>query len=77
MIGFYVGSFDPFTNGHMEIVRQATKIFDTVIVGVGTNPQKHHRFDKQLRANAIQGAMIEAALAPQVSVVTYERITYG
>ena len=72
MIGFYVGSFDPFTCGHMEIVRQATKIFDTVIVGVGTNPQKHARFDKQIRTNAIQGAMIEAELTPQVRVVTYE-----
>ena len=33
-IGFYPGSFDPFTNGHLQIVTKASKCFDKVIIGV-------------------------------------------
>lgn len=40
MIGFYAGSFDPFTNGHLSIVKKASKCFEKVIVGIGVNPEK-------------------------------------
>ena len=41
MIGFYAGSFDPFTNGHLAIVEKATKCFSKVIVGIGVNTEKN------------------------------------
>ena len=34
-IGFYAGSFDPFTNGHLPVVTQSYKIFERVIIGIG------------------------------------------
>ncbi len=40
----YPGSFDPFTNGHLDIVKKATELFDEVYIVLGTNPQKKRSF---------------------------------
>jgi pantetheine-phosphate adenylyltransferase len=45
----YTGSFDPITKGHLDIIEQASKMFDHVIVGVGTNPAKKHTFSQEER----------------------------
>lgn len=50
-IGFYAGSFNPFTNGHLHVVTKASMLFDKVIVGIGVNPEKKRRFDKDLMKN--------------------------
>lgn len=42
-IAVYPGSFDPFTNGHMDVVERALTLFDRVIVAVGANPDKSGR----------------------------------
>ncbi len=39
-IAVYPGSFDPITNGHLDIVARALTVFDTVIIGVLANPRK-------------------------------------
>ena len=52
-VGFYAGSFDPFTNGHLNIVKKASKLFDKVIVGMGVNPKKNRSFDKIQMKDAI------------------------
>ena len=39
------GSFDPPTNGHIEVIRRASKVFDEVFVGVVVNPQKNPMFE--------------------------------
>jgi pantetheine-phosphate adenylyltransferase len=39
-IAVYPGSFDPFTNGHLDVVDRALAIFDKLIVGVAANPEK-------------------------------------
>lgn len=39
-IGVYAGSFNPFHKGHLDILRQAEKLFDLVILAVGDNPEK-------------------------------------
>ncbi|MEX0380359.1 pantetheine-phosphate adenylyltransferase [Leuconostoc sp. MS02] len=43
-IALFPGSFDPLTNGHLDIIRRASKIFDTVVVGVGNNTSKKALF---------------------------------
>ena len=53
-IGFYAGSFDPFTNGHLQIVKKTAKCFEKVIIGVGYNSDKMPRVDKQKMVEAIK-----------------------
>jgi len=49
----YPGSFDPVTNGHIEIIRRACKLFDEVVVGVGVNPKKPSLFDLEERVEML------------------------
>ena len=41
----YIGSFDPFTSGHYDILLQAEKLFDEIIIVIANNPQKKRRID--------------------------------
>ena len=52
-IAIYPGSFDPFTNGHMDIVHRGLEIFDTVIVAVACNSEKNSLFTAKERVNMI------------------------
>lgn len=74
-IVFYAGSFDPFTNGHLELVRQASLIFDKVVIGIGINPSKERRFNKEEMKIAIEKTLIEENL-DNCEVIIYEGFTY-
>lgn len=74
MIGFYAGSFDPFTNGHLQIVKKAAKCFDKVIIGIGYNTEKIERIDKNKMKMAIEETIKEIGLN-NVQVVLYEGLT--
>ena len=50
----YPGSFDPLTNGHLDIVQRAAKLFDTVIVAVAHNEEKKPLFTLQERVAMVQ-----------------------
>lgn len=50
----YPGSFDPITNGHLDIIKRASSVFDEVIVAVLTNPEKKGLFDIEERVNLIE-----------------------
>ena len=52
-IAVYPGSFDPITNGHLDIIKRASKLFDKVIVLLATNPEKSCRFSKEDRLNML------------------------
>lgn len=56
-IGFYAGSFDPFTVGHLNIVKKASEIFDHVIIGIGHNSVKSGRYDKSDMLSAIKSTL--------------------
>ncbi|TLY22681.1 MAG: pantetheine-phosphate adenylyltransferase, partial [Nitrospirae bacterium] len=40
-IGVYPGTFDPITNGHVDLINRGLRLFDKIYVGVAANPQKH------------------------------------
>lgn len=40
----YAGSFDPFTNGHLEVVEKALKVFDKIVILVANNNAKKYTF---------------------------------
>ena len=52
----YPGSFDPITNGHIDLIQRATQIFDNVIVAVANNTQKKAIFTSQERIAMIKQA---------------------
>ncbi|MBT4790363.1 MAG: pantetheine-phosphate adenylyltransferase [Halobacteriovoraceae bacterium] len=50
----YAGSFDPFTNGHCDIVTRALRIFDEVTILVAVSPNKKNLFTKDERLNMLE-----------------------
>jgi len=73
-IGFYPGSFDPFTNGHLQIVTKAAKCFDKVIIGVAYNSEKEVRINKEKMKEAIEKTIKEMDFK-NVEVVLYSGLT--
>lgn len=55
-IAVYPGSFDPITNGHLDILSRACRVFDKVIVLVAHNPNKHSNFTPTQRVEMIKEA---------------------
>lgn len=53
-IGVYPGSFDPVTNGHLDIIERASALFDKLIVAVSLNSRKNHLFDMEERVKILQ-----------------------
>ncbi len=53
-IAIYPGSFDPLTNGHMDVIQRALEIFDEVIVAILRNPNKKYLFSVKERLEMIQ-----------------------
>ncbi len=60
-IAVYPGSFDPITNGHLDIVTRAQSVFDTVIVAVLANPRKTALLPVDTRMRVIREALAEGA----------------
>ena len=73
-IGFYAGSFDPFTMGHMHVVKTASKLFDKLVIGIGINIQKSRQYDKEIIKQAIEQALIEEHIN-NVEVITCEGLS--
>ena len=71
-IAVYPGSFDPITNGHLDVLNRAIKIFDKVIVLVAINPNKKSRFSAEERV-----AMIKEAVDDEMNILvdSYEGLT--
>lgn len=72
--GFYTGSFDPFTNGHLHVVKKAAEVFDKVIIGIGIHPTKRRRYDKEEMKNAIEKVLKRENL-DNVCVIEYDNLS--
>jgi pantetheine-phosphate adenylyltransferase len=70
----YPGSFDPVTNGHLDIVSRAAKLFDHLIIGVYDVPQKHLMFSTAERVELMKKAV---AHLHNVKVMPYTGLTVG
>ena len=49
VIAVYAGTFDPVTNGHLDIIERASQIFDTLYVTISVNPNKKELFSVEER----------------------------
>ncbi len=74
-IAVYAGSFDPVTNGHLDVMHRAAKLCRRVIVAVGIHPSRHPLFSVQERVALLQQVTAEH---PNVEVATFSGllITY-
>ncbi|MGA8603245.1 MAG: pantetheine-phosphate adenylyltransferase [Beijerinckiaceae bacterium] len=52
----YTGSFDPLTNGHVDVLKNAAAIFDRIVVAIGVHPGKMPMFSPQERADLIRAS---------------------
>jgi pantetheine-phosphate adenylyltransferase len=71
-IAIYPGTFDPPTNGHIDIVERAAKMFDRVVVGVGMNRAKKTFFTDDERIALMREA---CAACPNVEVQGFDTLT--
>ena len=55
----YPGSFDPLTNGHLDVIQRAAKLFDRVIVAVAENEGKHPLFTLAERVALVKKAVVK------------------
>lgn len=65
----YPGSFDPLTNGHVDVVERAARLFDHVVVAVARNSAKAPLFSVEERVDQLAAAL---AHCPNVRVTTFE-----
>jgi len=67
----YSGTFDPITNGHLDIIERASKIFDTIIIAVATSSSKKPMFDISQRVEMIEKASVNIN---GISVVAFDNL---
>ena len=71
-VALFPGSFDPFTNGHYDIVIRGLKLFDEIIVAIGQNTKKQRYFPLELMIEKITETFAEEE---KIKVVTYNELT--
>ncbi|MEP2944368.1 MAG: pantetheine-phosphate adenylyltransferase [Hyphomicrobiales bacterium] len=61
-VAFYSGSFDPITNGHLDVLKHCASIADEIVVGIGIHPGKAPLFSFDERANLVHAAVSETSV---------------
>ena len=75
-VAVYPGSFDPITNGHVDVVTRAAAVFDRVIVGVLANPRKAPLLDVETRIRLIEDALADSGIAAaRIEVEAFDGLT--
>jgi pantetheine-phosphate adenylyltransferase len=75
-VAVYPGSFDPITNGHLDVVERAGRVFDRVVVAVLGNPRKSPLLPADERVAVIRAAVeADPDLAGRVEVRTFDGLT--
>ena len=74
----YPGTFDPMTNGHVDILRRSLRVFDRVVIAIATNPRKQPLFTPEERIDFIRQAVAsdEGAARVEYDVFTGLLIEY-
>ncbi|MDH3233940.1 MAG: pantetheine-phosphate adenylyltransferase [Alphaproteobacteria bacterium] len=75
-IGVYPGTFDPITNGHMDIIRRATRVVDKLVVGVAVNAGKGPLFSLDERVSTVRQELEDQAdsLSAPVEVRPFDNL---
>jgi pantetheine-phosphate adenylyltransferase len=70
----FPGSFDPITNGHLDVIERGIKLFDELVIAVGRSPVKNQLFTPEERVEMIS-ELIDQQKMPGVSVESFEGLT--
>ena len=70
-VALYPGSFDPWTNGHLDILSRAVKMFDKIIVTVAVNNKKNAVFTGEERIKLIEESISDTEWASQVEIIQF------
>ena len=70
----FPGSFDPITNGHLDVIERGMKLFDELVIAVGRSPVKNQLFTPEERVEMIS-ELIDQQKMPGVSVESFEGLT--
>lgn len=76
-VGIYPGTFDPITNGHLDIIRRAAKIVDRLVVGVARNDGKGPLFSTDERVAIVRDDIahyLDPAVAERIEVRAFETL---
>ena len=71
-IAIYPGSFDPVTNGHLDILERGLKLFDKIIIAILTNPKKTFLFDLKERIEMLEDSLRDFS---GVEIDTFDGLT--
>ena len=71
-VAIYPGTFDPITNGHLDIAARAAKLFEKVVIGVFDRPAKNLLFNTEERVRLITQSTVDL---PNVSVASFSGLT--
>jgi len=71
-VAIYPGSFDPVTNGHLDILERGLKLFDKIILAILTNPKKNFLFTLEQRIEMLEDSLKEFS---NVEIDTFEGLT--
>src|ERR1700753_871803 len=76
-IAFYPGSFDPITNGHLDVVRHAVPLCDRLVVAIGVHPGKKPLFSTEERLAMVRSVCSPLAAAAKCGFdcTTYDNLT--
>ena len=75
-VAVYPGSFDPITNGHLDIIERAAKVFETLVVAVLANPRKAALLDVETRIRVIRDALAASAVPfDRIEVEAFDGLT--
>ena len=75
--GFYPGSFDPVTYGHLDVIARSARLVDKLVLGVGTHPGKQSLLSEKARVELLEAVTKPIAdhTGVKISVVTYNDLT--
>ena len=74
-IAFYAGSFDPPTNGHIDVIRRSLAVADELVIAIGTHPGKAPLFSVEERKSMLLEVVMPIAMGKPVTVVTFDDLT--
>ena len=75
-VALYPGSFDPVTNGHLDVLTRALAVFDQVVVAVLENPRKTPLLPTETRVVVLETAIRDAGIDPDhATVTTFDGLT--